>query len=67
MENQNGEFKGSTTQALHDMRSDVRDLKDEVRALRRWLTVLSIVTAVAVLERLPNLLSTIAAVAYTGP
>ena len=58
------EFKGQTIQALSDIKEEIkaskedneRDLKDfrrEIAKLRNWIFVLSLVTTVAVIERLP--------------
>ena len=66
MPDYNGEFKGSTKQALHDIRSDVKELKDDYKSLRKWLVVLSVVTTVAVIERLPDFANAIVAFASTG-
>jgi hypothetical protein len=63
MVNSNGEFKGSTKQALKDMGRDISELKDEVKILRKWLTILSIVTTVAVIERLPDFAKAVVAFA----
>jgi len=65
MNNSNGEFKGSTRQALTDMKSEMKDLKEEVKTLRRWLIILSMVTTIAVLEKLPDLIK-VATVAAKG-
>ena len=66
MPNSNGEVKGSTKQALHDIRSDVKELKDDGKSLRKWLVVLSVVTTVAVIERFPDFAEAVIAFASTG-
>ena len=52
--NNSGEFRGSTKQSLVDMKDQIVELKGEGATLRRWLTVLTMVTLVAVIERLPD-------------
>ena len=54
MKSNNGEFRGSTKQALKDMSEDIKGLQGEISTLRRWLTVLSILLTVAVIERIPD-------------
>ena len=62
----NGEFRGSTKQALQDMSEDIKSLQTEVAALRRWLTILSILLTLAVVERVPDFIKVISAVASRG-
>ena len=62
----NGEFRGSTKQSLKDISEDVKSLQTEVAALRRWLTVLTILLTLAVVERVPDFIKVITAVASGG-
>ena len=66
MATNNGEFRGSTKQALKDISEDVRSLQTEIAALRRWLTVLTILLTLAVVERIPDFIKVISAVASGG-
>jgi len=66
MSKDNGEFKGSTKQSLKDISEDVKSLQTEVAALRRWLTVLTILLTLAVVERVPDFIKVITAVASGG-
>ena len=66
MATNNGEFRGSTKQALKDISEDVRSLQTEIAALRRWLTVLTILLTLAVVERVPDFIKVITAVASGG-
>ena len=62
MSTNNGEFKGSTREAIADLKADVQELKVEVSNLRRLLIVLSIMLTVAVIERIPDFLKIISTV-----
>ena len=66
MQNSNGEFKGTTQQAIKDIRSDVKDLKSDGKELRKWLIALSVVTTVAIIERAPDFLKVITSVAQAA-
>ena len=63
MPNSNGEFKGSVKESIADLKADVQELKNEVANQRKWLTVLSILVTIAVIERIPDFLHIITAVA----
>ena len=70
MNTNNGEFRGSTKQALQDMSEDIRSLQAEVASLRglvwRSLTIISLLLTVAVIERIPDFVKVIGAVASGG-
>ena len=66
MAENNGEFKGSVKESIADLKDDVKDLRNEVANLRRWLTILSVMLTVAVIERIPDFIKVISAVASGG-
>ena len=57
----NNEFKGSTKEAIKDIRGDIRELKTEVRSLnRRWWITIILLTALT-LEKLPSIVNLVLA------
>ena len=58
---ENGEFKGTTKEAIRDIREDISLLKSEVKSINNKLIVVFILLAVAVIERLPTLISLVLA------
>ena len=59
MTNSNGEFKGTTNEAIKDIRKDIVEIKDDIKYSRRWLTAVTIITSIALLERAPGILKTV--------
>ena len=51
------EFKGSTKEAILDLKEDVKGIKTEVNSLNKRFWVILILLAVAVMERLPALIA----------
>ena len=59
MPNSNGEFKGSTKEAIKDIRGDIVEIKDDIKYTRRWLTAVTVITSIALLERAPGFLKSV--------
>jgi len=57
MKNGNSEFKGSTKEAIADLKEDVRGIKTEVNSLNKRFWLVLILLVVAVIERLPTLIA----------
>ena len=55
------EFKGSTKQALLDMKEDVVTIQQDIARINKWLIGLTLLTGLAVVERLPAFLSLVQA------
>ena len=53
----NGEFVGTTKEAIRDLKEDVVEVKKEVAALNKRFWVLLILITVAVIERLPSIIA----------
>ena len=53
----NGEFKGSTKQALADLNEHIQEIKNELASLNRRYWVVLILLVVTVIERLPTLIN----------
>lgn len=51
------EFKGTTKEAISDLKADVIEVKKEVSSLNKRFWVILILVAVAVMERLPALVA----------
>lgn len=51
------EFKGSTKEAIADLKGDMIDVKKEVSSLNKRFWIILILLSVAVIERLPNLIT----------
>lgn len=61
MTNNIGEFKGTTKEAIRDIRGDVKELKNEIKSLnRRWWITIVLLTALT-LEKLPSIVSLVMA------
>ncbi len=56
-----GEFIGSTKQALMDMKEDIVAIQQDIARINKWLVGLTILTAIAVIERLPQLINLVSA------
>lgn len=56
-----GEFKGLTKQSLIDLREDVRTIQQDIARINRWLIGLTLLTAMAVIERLPAFIQLVGA------
>lgn len=56
-----GEFRGTTKEAIRDIREDISSLKKEVKSINDKLIVVFILLAIAVIERLPTLISLVMA------
>lgn len=61
MNESDGEFRGTTKEAIRGLTSDIAELRDDVKSLNRRLNVLSLLLVVAIIERLPTLVSLIQA------
>ena len=59
--NTNGEFKGTVKEAIRDIRSDISEVKDDIKSLNKRYWLLLILVTVAVIERLPALVGIISA------
>ena len=57
----NGEFKGSTKQAIVDIRNDISTLQSDVKSINNKMVVVFILLSVAVVERLPSLINLVMA------
>ena len=55
------EFKGSTKQAILDMREDIRTVQTDIKSINNKLIVLFLILVVSVVERLPSLISLVMA------
>ena len=55
--NGDSEFKGSTKEAINDLKGDMADVKKEVSSLNKRFLIILILLVVAVIERLPTILS----------
>ena len=55
--NGDSEFKGSTKEAINDLKGDMADVKKEVSSLNKRFWIMLILLVVAVIERLPTILS----------
>lgn len=53
----NGEFKGTTKQAIVDIRKDIDEIKGDVKSMNKRILILFILLTVAIIERLPSLIS----------
>ena len=56
-----GEFKGTTREALAALKEDVKSIQTDISRINKWLVSLTILTAIAVIERLPQLISLVSA------
>lgn len=63
MKNDNGLFKGKTSEQIKDLKEDVQDLKVDVQSFKsstvRWLVLLTIITSITLIEKLPDILNSI--------
>ena len=63
MKNNNGIFKGKTSEQITDLKDDVQDLKTDVRSFKsstvRWLVLLTVITSITLLEKLPDILKNV--------
>ena len=50
-----GEFKGTTKEAIRDIRKDVAEISDDMKSMNRRIWILFILLSVAIIERLPSL------------
>ena len=68
MTNFNGEFKGTTNEAIRGIHESIDEIKGDIKYTRRWLTAITIITSIALLERAPGLLKSVVSVvqAATG-
>jgi len=57
MSNSNDEFKGTTKEAISDLKKEVKETKDEVQSLNKRFWIILILLTVAVIERLPTLIN----------
>ena len=57
MTNNIGEFKGTTKEAIKDIRGDIKEMKDDIKGLNKRFWVLLIIGTVALIERLPDLIT----------
>jgi hypothetical protein len=57
MRNGLSEFKGTTKQAIADLKEDIGELKKEVAGIKTWMFAVTILLTVAVIERLPILIN----------
>ncbi len=55
--NTNGEFKGTTKQAIADLKEEVREVKVEVKSLNKRFWIFLIIGTAILAERLPSLLN----------
>lgn len=55
----NGEFKGTTREAIRNLHTNVSEVKDEVQSLNRRFWIILIVVTVAMVERLPGFMGVI--------
>ena len=51
------EFKGTTREAIADLKEDVKCIKNDVASLNKRFWILLILVTVAVIEKLPTLLA----------
>ncbi len=61
MTHDNGEFKGSTKQAIIDIRGDIKKIDKRQDSMDKRIWYLFILLAVATIERLPSLVSLVMA------
>jgi len=54
------EFRGSTREAIVDIREDVKDLKSDIYNLKKWVLGLTIAIGISLAERAPDFLKFIA-------
>ena len=63
MKNSNGVFKGQTSEQIKDLKEDVQDLKTDVQTFKssttRWLVLLTVITSITLLEKLPDILKSV--------
>ena len=59
--NTNGEFKGTVKEAIRDIRSDIGEVKEDIKSLNKRYWLLLILVTVAVIERLPALVNLVSA------
>ena len=55
------EFQGQTTANIENMQKDISTIKQDINSIRKWLVIMTIVTAVAFVERLPQLITSVMA------
>lgn len=56
-----GEFKGTTKEAIRDIREDISSLKGDIASINNKLLVVFILLAIAIIERLPTLINLVLA------
>ncbi len=56
MTNSDGEFKGSTKEAITIMKSDIKDIKKEIKSLNKRFWILLLIGSIALIEKLPHLM-----------
>ena len=66
MNNSNGEFKGTTKEAIKDIRGDITEIKDDIKYTRRWLTAVTVITSIALIERAPGFLKNVISIAMAA-
>ena len=54
---ENGEFKGTVKEAIADIKEDIVELKTDFKGMNKRIWILFILLSVAIIERLPSLLS----------
>ena len=59
--NDNGEFKGSTKEAILDLKADLAEVKADVAKIRNWMLIITMLLTVAIIERLPTLVNLVRA------
>jgi len=52
-----GEFRGTTRQAILDIKEDIKGFDKRIENLEKRFLIMIILLVVAVIERLPNLIS----------
>ena len=55
--NNSGEFRGSTKQALTDLREEIQELKKRVESLNTRFWIILILLILTTIERLPTLIN----------
>lgn len=60
-ENNYSEFKGTTKEAIRDIREDISALKEEVQVLNKKVWILVIALSILAIDRLPSLVGLVLA------